>query len=208
MSVPDSLLAYHPIISNQVSKEDIHLVLSELEAVLERNIEGAIVEFGCYIGTTSLFIQRLLDLAPIGANRVFHVYDSFAGLPPKTIADASIAGEGFRAGELAVSKRQFVREFKRAGLQLPIMHKRWFNELAAADMPDSVAFAFLDGDFYESILSSLKLVWPRMSPGGTLLIDDYAHEALPGVERAVRDFFRGRGLPDIRVQHDIAILTA
>ena len=80
--------------------------------------------------------------------------------------------------------------------------------LAAADVPASIAFAFLDGDFYESILTSLKLVWPRMSPGGVVLIDDYQRPELPGVERAVHDFFISRVQPHIRVQHNIAMLRA
>ncbi len=147
MSVADNLLAYYPIISTQVSKDDLRLVLTELDLVLQKNIPGAVVEFGCYLGTTSLFIRRLLDIVPAGAGRSFHVYDSFAGLPAKTIADASIAGESFKAGELSVSKRQFIRQFRRAGLQLPVIHKGWFNQLSEREVPEPIALAFLDGDF-------------------------------------------------------------
>ena len=199
------LLASYPIISDQVSREDITLTLNELATVLAQNVPGDVVELGCYIGTTSLFIQRLLDEAG-ETNRAFHVYDSFAGLPEKTIADASITGAGFKAGQLAVSKKQFVREFKHAGVRLPIIHRGWFENLSERDLPASIAFAFLDGDFYESIMSSLKLVWPRTSPGGVILIDDYGREALPGVERAVQQFFRNQTMPAIRVSHHIAIL--
>lgn len=200
------LIHTYPVISDQVSDEDIALVLQSLESVLDKQVSGDIVELGCYIGTTSLFIQRLLDAHPEGKGRRFHAYDSFAGLPEKTIADASVAGTNFKAGELCVSKKQFIREFQRAHVRLPIVHKAWFNELAAGDIPESIAFTFLDGDFYDSILSSLKLVWPRMTPGGLVLIDDYGREALPGVERAVRDFFQHRTLPPLRVAHNIAIL--
>lgn len=200
------LLNTYPVISDQVSREDISLVLQELEATLSHKVPGDIVELGCYIGTTSLFIQRLLQRETDADQRVFHVYDSFAGLPEKTIADASITGTGFRAGELTVRKKQFVREFQRANVRLPIIHKGWFGDLSAADMPETIAFAFLDGDFYESILSSLKLVWPRMTPGGMVLIDDYGREALPGVERAVRDFFQHQTRPPLHVAHNIAVL--
>jgi O-methyltransferase len=55
------------------------------------------MEFGCYVGTTSLFIRRLLDQTGEGT-RPFHVYDSFEGLPPKTQADASAAGADWQAG--------------------------------------------------------------------------------------------------------------
>jgi O-methyltransferase len=71
-------------------------------------------------------------------------------------------------------------------------------------MPDSIAFAFLDGDFYDSILSSLRLVWPRMSKGGAVLVHDYKRETLPGVERAINDFFHG-AVPRLHYEKHIAI---
>jgi len=176
------MLGTYPIISDQVNQEQLRVILSELEKILGRNVDGAVVEFGCYIGTTSLFIRRILDLH--NDNREFHVYDSFEGLPEKSPQDSSSAGEQFKAGELAVSKKQFIREFQKVNLRMPIVHKRWFSDLTPADVPSRVAFAFLDGDFYESIKDSLKLVLPRLAPGATIIIDDYAREALPGAARA------------------------
>jgi O-methyltransferase len=57
--------------------------------------------------------------------------------------------------------------------------------LEAEDLPDKIAFAFLDGDFYESIRDSLRLVGPRMSEGGVIVVHDYTNPALPGVRKAV-----------------------
>ncbi len=200
-----SLFKKQPLVSDQVSTDDVRLVLEQLGQVINRQVPGDIVEFGCYIGTTSLFIRRLLDEAGESDKRAFHVYDSFAGLPAKTIQDQSVAGEAFRAGELSVSKKEFLRQFYSARVQPPIVHKAWFGDLTDKDVPQQIAFAFLDGDFYQSILDSLKLVWPRMSQGGVVLIDDYGREALPGPERAVRDFFGGK-LPTLHHQHNIGII--
>jgi O-methyltransferase len=198
---PDHLLAKYPLVSDQVTKDQVRVILAELGKVLP-NCDGAIVEFGCYVGTTSLFIRRLLDIHKGG--REFHVYDSFQGLPPKTAQDQSRAGDQFQAGELAVSKKQFLQQFQKAGLQPPVIHKGWFGELAATDVPDKIAFAFLDGDFYESIRDSLRLVLPRLQPGGTIIIDDYAREALPGAAKAVREL-----LPNtpVRTQHNLGIIS-
>lgn len=183
----DSLLARYELISDQLSEAQVRALLHEIRRVIERGVPGAVVEFGCYIGTASLFIRRLLDQSD--PTRPFHVYDSFAGLPAKTAADNSAAGEQFRAGELAVSKKQFLREFQKAGLRAPVTHKGWFGELAGSDVPERIAFAFLDGDFYESIRDSLRLVIPRMAPGSTIVVDDYAREALPGAAKAVHEHF-------------------
>ncbi len=198
-----SLIQKYPITTDQITRDELAVILRELAAVLEERIDGDIVELGCYQGTASLFMRRLIDVFD-SANEL-HVYDSFAGLPPKTAADASGAGEQFQAGELLATKKQVVTAFKHAGLQVPHIHKGWFSDLTAADMPEQIAFAFLDGDFYGSIIDSLKLVWPRMQPGGVVLIDDYQRDALPGVKRAVEDFFGG--LPQgLRHEASIAII--
>ncbi|HEX7963920.1 MAG TPA: TylF/MycF/NovP-related O-methyltransferase [Candidatus Saccharimonadales bacterium] len=204
-NIPANQFQGQLLASDQVSRSDVALVWQELERVLSLGVPGGVVEFGCYVGTTSLFIRRLLDKTDESA-RPFHVYDSFEGLPPKTTADLSAAGADFQGGKLAVSKKELLRQFQAAQLTPPVVHKAWFNELTARDVPEQIAFAFLDGDFYESILDSLKLVWPRLSQGGTVLVDDYQRPELPGVERAVRDFFRGKQLPPLRVVHNIAVI--
>ena len=197
----ETLLKAHPLISEQVNKEQIRVILHELTRTIAAGAPGAIVEFGCYKGTTSVFIRRLLML--LGDARDFHVYDSFEGLPPKSAQDTSGAGEQFVAGALAVSKKQFLAEFHKANLTPPIVHKGWFSELPETAVPDQIALAFLDGDFYQSIKDSLRLILPRMSPGGTIIIDDYAREALPGAAKAVHEHFR----PDqITVAHNLGVI--
>lgn len=204
MNAQESLAKYS-LISDQVSKEQLAVILGELEKLLLRDraegLDGAIVEFGCYIGTTSLFIRRLLDA--YNDAREFHVYDSFEGLPFKSRQDESRAGEQFKAGELAVSKKQFSREFQKAGLKPPAVHKGWFSELTPGDVPDQIAFAFLDGDFYESIHDSLKLVLPKLQRHGVIIIDDYAREALPGGAKAVHEFFRS---DQVTASHNLGII--
>lgn len=185
MGHADALVDHYRVISDQVDIEDVRIILRQLEKVLDARIPGDLVEFGCYIGTTSVFIRRLLDARR--ENRSFHVYDSFEGLPEKSREDESPAGVGFKAGALSVSKKQFIREFQKANLSLPVIHKGWFGDMTAQDVPERLAFAFLDGDFYESIRDSLKLVLPRMSKGGIIIFDDYAREALPGVAKAVQE---------------------
>jgi O-methyltransferase len=192
MTGASELLERFPLVSDQVNKNQLAVILREFEAVLDRGVEGSIVEFGCYIGTTSLFLRRLLDAR--AEPRELHVYDSFAGLPLKTAEDESRAGEQFVAGELAVSKKQFLQQFQRAALRPPIIHKGWFSDLTATDVPEHIACAFLDGDFYSSIRDSLQLVLPRLQPGGVIIIDDYAREALPGAARAAHELLGGRAI--------------
>lgn len=200
------LLTKYPIISDQIERPAMGVVLRELEKILENDVAGDITEFGCYIGTTGLFMRRLLNHYD-KEERTLYAYDSFAGLPDKTTADSSAIGVDFKGGELYVSKKQFLQTFQKAGLQAPKTHKAWFKDLAPNQLPEEIAYAFLDGDFYESIRDSLEHVWPRLSPGGMITIDDYGKDALPGVERAVSEYFRGIPI-HLYHEHNIAVITA
>lgn len=200
-----ALLTKHPIISDQINRAAIGVVLRELELTLNKGVEGDIAEFGCYIGTTSVFIRRVLDSVGQSTKRKFYAYDSFVGLPEKTSADSSTAGIQFKAGELTISKKRFLITFQKARLVVPITYKAWFKDLTDTQLPDKLAYAFLDGDFYESIIDSLELVWPRLSVGGTITIDDYERAALPGVTKAVHDFFKDKNI-NLHHEHGIAII--
>lgn len=203
--ITEQLLQKYPIVSDQITPERLRVVLRNFEHVLKQNIDGDIVELGCYVGTTSLFLRRMLDAFEQSDKRELHVYDSFAGLPDKSAQDRSVAGDQFKAGELTISKKQLLHEFHKANIRPPVVHKAWFNELKPTDIPRQTAFAFLDGDFYESILDSLKLVWPVLSPHAIVTVDDFGREALPGAERAVREFLRDKPA-DLHAEHNIAII--
>ena len=103
-------------------------------------------------------------------------------------------GENFVAGALLVSKREVKERFLRAGLKVPVIKKAWFFELDFKDLPDKISFAFLDGDFYESIKDSLRLVENKMSDGGIIIVHDYENSALPGVKKAVDEWVGTRKL--------------
>ena len=204
--ITDQLLRTYPIISDQVDERELRVLLRELERLLEAGCQGSVVEFGCYVGTTSLFIRRLLDAYQyVGA---FHVYDSFAGLPEKTAQDASAAGEQFVAGELAATRKGFFQQFKKAGLRPPVVHKAWFAELTPQDVPEDIMFAFLDGDYYQSIMDSLWLVTPKLTPDAVLVVDDYANEALPGAARAADAWLQAHPGFRCRVEASLAVMTA
>ena len=189
-----------------MDERELRVLLRELERLLRAGCQGSVVEFGCYVGTTSLFIRRLLDAYQyVGA---FHVYDSFAGLPEKTAQDASAAGEQFVAGELAATRKGFFQQFKKAGLRPPVVHKAWFAELTPQDVPEDIMFAFLDGDYYQSIMDSLWLVTPKLTLDAVLVVDDYANEALPGAAQATDEWLQAHPGFRCRVEASLAVMTA
>ena len=168
--------------NDQVSKEETGKILEIARECLAH--DGDYVELGCYKGDTSLLLAEILK----GSNKKLYIYDSFEGLPEKSSLDESAVGEEFKSGELYVTKREVKERFLRANLPVTINKKAWFNELNDDDLPEKIAFAFLDGDFYESIRDSLKLVEGKIAENGVMIVHDYNNPALPGVKRAVDEW--------------------
>lgn len=186
-----------------MSWQNDQVSLTETQKILELaystlHVPGDWVEFGCYAGDTSLLLADLLKQATLEkianyqptknlATKKLWLYDSFAGLPLKTNQDNSILGTDFQPGALTTSKRELKSRFLRANLPLPIIKKAWFSDLTPADLPETISFAFLDGDFYDSIKTSLKLLANRLNQDSIIVIHDYHNPALPGVKTAVQE---------------------
>lgn len=174
--------------NEQVSEKETTRILELARECLD--VSGDYVEMGCYRGDTSLLLAEILqgynrDVAVEKLVKKLWIYDSFEGLPGKSANDESVLGVNFKSGELLVTKREVKERFLRAGLLVPVIKKAWFKDLVPDDLPSEIAFAFLDGDFYESIRDSLKLVMPKMNDEGVIVVHDYTNPALPGVKRAV-----------------------
>ena len=192
----------------QVTKQETEELLRLAKSTLNNSVEGDFVELGCYRGDTSVLLQRLLKESGKLSEKKLWIYDSFAGLPEKTSEDSSVAGDQFKAGELFVSKREVLEKFKRSGLPLPIVKKAFFENLdPEKDLPEKIAFAFLDGDLYGSIKTSFELVLPKLSEKGIIIVHDYNNPELPGVSKAVEEFLNQNPDFSLSQKYSLALLS-
>ena len=185
--------------NDQVSRNETDKIIEIAQEQLK--VLGDFVELGCYKGDTSLLLADILK----DTEKQLYIYDSFEGLPEKSAEDDSAAGENFRGGELYVTKREVKERFLRANLPVPVIKKAWFNELTDEDLPEKIAFAFLDGDFYESIKDSLKLVENKIVEGGVIIVHDYNNPALPGVAKAVDEWTNDKKVKIIKYESVVVI---
>ena len=205
----------------QVTARETEILLQELTKTLKNNVPGDVVEFGCYKADTSVLYQKLLESmghggviqsenhAPSSSQKTLWLYDSFEGLPAKTREDNSAAGDAFQAGELLVTKREVIEKFKKMGLKLPKIKKAFFDDLDIIyDIPEKISYAFLDGDLYQSIKTSLRLVTDKMSQGGVIIVHDYNNPELPGSARAVDEWLKSHQVKvaSFRVAETLAII--
>jgi O-methyltransferase len=172
-----------PLDTTMMSVGALEILLTQLAETIEDGVEGDVVEMGCWQGTTSVLLRSFLDAA--GSDKVFHVFDSFEGLPPTGPHDHGVRDleRPFFVAPVDV----LVQRFRAAGLRPPIIHVGWFGEIPQTEMPERIAFAFLDGDLYESIRDSLLRVLPVLAPRGRVVVDDWGWRVTPGVEEACRD---------------------
>ena len=90
-------------------------------------------------------------------------------------------------------------------LPIPNIHKSWFSDLTHADLPEQIAFAFLDSDYYGSVLTSLELIRPRLTKGSLVIVDDYQNAQLPGAAKAVDTWLKTHPAA-LRVESSLAIV--
>ncbi|MGW0731801.1 TylF/MycF/NovP-related O-methyltransferase [Streptomyces sp. NPDC002851] len=178
--------------SGTVCADRLQAISAELATLCKRGIPGAVVEVGTFRGATALWMRAVLDT--LGEeSREIHVYDSFQGLPAPSKEDSDHLG----AGELVSSPEDVRAVHTQWGKQPPKIHPGWFDETLPVSLPEPIAFAYLDGDFYASTLTGLEHCVPRLATGAVLLVDDYADTAvnprawdgLPGVKRACDTYF-------------------
>jgi O-methyltransferase len=117
--------------------------------------------------------------------------DSFAGLPrpdPANYkADKGIGLHRF-ADILGVSEADVRANFECYGLLDDRVRflRGWFKDTLPDAPIDRIAVLRLDGDLYESTIQALDALYPRLSPGGFCIIDDYGNSK--ACRQAVTDY--------------------
>ena len=162
-------------------------------SVLRDGIPGDLMETGVWRGGASIFMRAVLAAYGDSSRTVF-VADSFQGVPqpdperfPQDGADTAW-GQLWRAPELAVPLDVVKGNFERYGLldQQVRFLPGWFRDTLPAAPVERLAVLRLDGDLYESTILALQHLYPRISPGGYLLIDDYGD--IQACRQAVDDY--------------------
>jgi len=172
-----------------ISDNQITILVKYLCNSIEDNIEGDIVELGCYVGESSKYLMK--TLVETKSAKKLYVYDSFEGLPNLSKWEEN---SSWVSGTLKTSQEVLIKNFTQNNLPIPNIHKDWFKNIPSNKLPEKISFAFLDGDFYDSIYDSLTKIYDRVSDGGYICFHDYERFDLPGVKSAIEDFFNERGI--------------
>jgi O-methyltransferase len=169
--------------------------------VIEDGVPGHIIETGVWRGGASFMAAKTVELLGEDSTRRVYLADSFQGIPPAP-TDREYHWEDQNANTITIlnenSPKRVISDAATFGLNMN--HLRWvvgyFNETMpklVADEPD-VRFSVirLDGDTYFSTIDAIRVLYPRLNPGGFIIIDDFTDWT--GCMNAIRHY---------RKKHDI-----
>ena len=178
-----------PMAHTMIGLRRLNNVQECVEAALRDRVPGDLMETGVWRGGATILMRGILRAHGV-KDRAVWVADSFAGLPPPNPGryphDAGLNLHLYP--QLAVPISQVRENFARYGLlddQVRFL-PGWFRDTLPTAPVERLAVLRLDGDLYESTIDALTHLYPKVSPGGFVLVDDY--NDIPACRQAVDDY--------------------
>ena len=195
--------------------ERIYSLVESIRYLCRQGIEGDVVECGVWKGGSSM-VAALSLIAENDVQRHLHLFDTFEGMPPAGEVDRDFQGD--HADVLmneqnpepslvwAIAQLDEVKQnMAQTGYPSNRVHYvcGTVEETLPAQAPEQVALLRLDTDWYESTKHELEHLFPRLAPGGVLIIDDYGH--WQGARKAVDEYFQSWPIMLNRVDYSCRI---
>ena len=198
------LMAY--IQGQQLTMTSPHRLAATLMAckhAVEQEIAGDFVECGVWRGGNAILAKSVFER--MGAKKKVYLFDTFAGMTTPSEHDIKAANKESATQKYISSVQgsishwcyapleEIEESFKRAGLDLTnvvfVLGDVSETLRSAENLPQDICVLRLDTDWYESTLVELEILYPRLSIGGALLIDDFG--SWEGARKAVESYFAG-----------------
>ena len=167
------------------------------ESVLADRVPGDFIEAGVWRGGATVLMRAILK-ARGATDRAVWVADSFDGLPQPDLARYP-QDEGdthHRNRWLAIPRAEVEETFRRYGLldeQVRFL-EGWFADTLPRAPIERLSLMRLDGDMYGSTIDALASLYPKLSLGGYVIVDDW--EILPSCRRAIEDYRARHGITE------------
>ena len=180
------------------SPERVLALINAVIYVSKNNIPGDFIECGVWRGGSMM--AAAITLKNIGVyNRDLYLFDTFEGMQKPTNEDVNLSGDD---AETLLKQDPDKKNIIRAYAPLDEVKKNLYStgyvrdkihfikgdvkDTVPVNAPQEISILRLDTDWYESTLHELLHLFPRLSPGGVLMIDDYGH--WKGARKAVDEY--------------------
>ncbi len=151
----------------------------QVERLKKENISGAFAELGVYKGDSA----QLLHLMDPG--RTFHLFDTFEGFLKEDLENETGKAATYTTKNFADTSLEKVQS--RLESDSFSFHKGYFPESTTGLENEEFVLVNMDADLYNPTKAGLAFFYPRLSPGGIIIIHDYNVD-WPGIMKAVDEF--------------------
>ena len=182
------------------SKTNLWSIKQSLHHVKNKDIPGDVVECGIYNGFTIAFINKISE--QIGLNKSIWGYDTFErGFLKDTVTkndNFNIKKKKFDVSNdktVYYTREQVIKNIKKItnfdDERIRLIEGNIIETLEKQEnIPDKISFLRMDTDIYKTTKKQLEILYPRLSIGGVLHIDDYGW--MSGVKYAVDEYFKDK----------------
>ena len=184
------------------SIERMYALYKAVEYIIHKQIPGDFAECGVWRGGSTMIMAHTLLKAQQNATRNIYLYDTFAGMTKPTekdvcISDASPALNTWKKMQKKnyntwayspldeVKTNMFMTGYPEDNI---ILVKGKVEDTIPGTVPERIALLRLDTDWYESTYHELQYLFPLLSHGGVLIIDDSGH--FSGAKEAVDTYLK------------------
>ena len=187
------------------SGERLYVLCKSVEYIVKNNIPGDFVECGVWRGGSMMAVAHTL-LRLGDTSRRLYLFDTFEGMPKPGEKDISFRGEdasitwrelnrGDANGWCYASLEEVRRNMLSLGYEADKIHfvKGTVEQTLPSAAPDSIAMLRLDTDWYTSVRHELDHLFPRLTRGGVIIVDDYGH--WEGARQATDEYIKEHNLP-------------
>ena len=172
------------------SKERVKALSESLQSVINTNVPGQLVECGTWRGGLAALMLHYVNLYKL--DKSIYIYDTFEGMPEPGDNDCGTSkrmyeenkGDWCRAGVEVV--RSVLQQVDPSFSDVCYLFKGKVEDTLDIVAPLTIALARLDTDWYDSTKKELEVLYPRVQPGGYVLIDDYTDWS--GCRQAVDEY--------------------
>lgn len=175
-----------------LSKGQLDLIERAILTVEERGVPGDFLEAGVWRGGAIILMRSLIEAYQMGDRKVFAA-DSFAGIPKNSRARNDPVDSW--ADRWVASLDEVRQSIARFGFldERIVFAPGFFSESLKTLEGEKFALIRLDSDSYESVETSLHHLYPLLSKGGIVIIDDWH---LVGCRSAVQNYRLQHGIRD------------
>lgn len=160
-----------------------YTIYLNVNQILDDGVPGDVVELGVYKGNSAALLATLARRK----NRHLYLFDTFAGFDSRDLHGI----DGAHPVIFTDTSVEAVRDL--VGTEGVSYVQGFFPESTSqVRLPEQIAIAHIDCDLYEPMKAGLECFYPRLAPGGILLLHDYASGCWPGAKRAIDEFFENR----------------